>query len=280
MRHLTFVSYSHTDEVWCQRLLIHLKPYTRDNPVILWSDQRIRAGERWRQEIAAAIEQSQAAVLLVSPDFLASDFIASEELPPLLQAAEKDGLTILWVPVSFSAYRKTPIAEYQAAWEPARPLEVLSKAEQDRALVGVCQQLEMATWSLTVELTQPAATSGSRTGHQLSIRGRVHFRPRGISSPESAGSSVRAALTREGVQLIPFVYSGPDGWWPQGALRVEDDVSFAGTVSVGDSQGQGVGSDFEVVVCVVAQGAVTWGKPTRELPVARIESRRVMVRRE
>lgn len=162
MRHLTFVSYSHADEAWCQRLLIHLKPYTRDDPVILWSDQRIRPGEWWRQGITTALQHAQAAILLVSPDFLASDFIASEELPPLLQAVEKDGLTILWVPVSFIAYRKTPIAEYQAAWEPARPLEVLSKAEQDRILVGVGHQLKTATWSLTMELTQPSTTTTVR----------------------------------------------------------------------------------------------------------------------
>ena len=83
-------------------------------------------------------------VLLVSPNFLASDFIADKELPPLLEAAEKDGLAIVWVPISASAVKKTPIADFQAAYDPAAPLDSLSEAQQNKALVEICEQIEAA----------------------------------------------------------------------------------------------------------------------------------------
>ena len=76
-------------------------------------------------------------MLLVSPDFLASDFVTEQELPSLLRAAEDDGLTIVWVPVRDSLYSETVIADYQAASDPSRPLAGLSPADRDEALVEI-----------------------------------------------------------------------------------------------------------------------------------------------
>ena len=127
-----FISYSHKDKRWLEELQTHLKPFVRNEKIALWDDKQIDPGAQWQEEIAQALQSAQSAVLLVSPDFLASDFIAEKELPPLLDAAKQRGLTIYWIAVSTSAYEQAGIDRYQCANNPARPLDKLSKPQKQR----------------------------------------------------------------------------------------------------------------------------------------------------
>jgi formylglycine-generating enzyme required for sulfatase activity len=139
-----FISYSHEDAEWLKRLQIMLRPATRTQTITVWDDTQIRAGSQWREAIQQALAVAKVAVLLVSPNFLASEFIANDELPSLLKAAEEEGLTVLWVAVRHSLYEDTAIAAYQAANKPARPLAALSASEQDEELVKIAQQIRDA----------------------------------------------------------------------------------------------------------------------------------------
>jgi len=142
-RDQVFISYSHKDKKWRDDLDTHLIPYLRGGSIVSWSDQQIAPGSAWFREIQSAFTNSKMAVLLVSPDFLASDFIHERELGPLLKEAEQGGVKILWVPVRESAFKQTPL-KYQAVLDPSKPLATMTKAKRDRAWVKICEEIQKA----------------------------------------------------------------------------------------------------------------------------------------
>jgi TIR domain len=139
-----FISYSHKDKKWLDRLKTHLAPLERRNKISVWDDTRMKAGADWREEIKRALGEARVAILLVTPNFLESDFIARHELPPLLEAAKRDDFKILWVAVSASQYKETEIERYLAANDPARPLDRLKASERNEVLVKIGDQIKEA----------------------------------------------------------------------------------------------------------------------------------------
>jgi hypothetical protein len=139
-----FISYSHKDAKWFKDLEIHLTPYLRAGSIKSWSDKEIAPGSEWLSEIKTALAQTKVAVLLVTPDFIASDFIHEHELGPFLKEAKQDGIRILWVPVRASAYKKTALKDYQAFLNPDQPLANMPDAKRDQAWVKICEEIEKA----------------------------------------------------------------------------------------------------------------------------------------
>lgn len=138
-----FISYSHADTEWLRRLKRHLKPLEREGAIDLWSDSVIKPGSKWREEIRTAVEKAKVAILLISADFLASDFIDKDELPPLLTAAEKEDAIILPVIVSKCMFdRKKSLSKFQAVNPPDEPLNGMGEAEQEEVFDKVARIID------------------------------------------------------------------------------------------------------------------------------------------
>jgi len=139
-----FVCYSHQNIQFLERFRKHLAPFERSQQLVVWDDQKIPAGTQWREEINAAIQATKVAVLLVSPDFLYSEFINQHELPLLLAAAKQGCVTILPVLISYCLYEETPLAEFQFVHDPDKPLILLSEGERDKIWVQIAQRVKGA----------------------------------------------------------------------------------------------------------------------------------------
>ena len=145
VRDQVFISYSHKDQNFLNDLLTHLKPFLRKGTFTAWSDEQIKPGSQWFDEIKAALAKTSVAVMLVSPHFLDSDFIHEHELGPLLKEAAAGGVTILWVLIRDCSYEETQLGPYQAVVSPpGKSFASMPKAKRDTAWKAVCKAIKQA----------------------------------------------------------------------------------------------------------------------------------------
>lgn len=138
-----FISYSHKDAQWLLELKKWLKPMEQRDEVTIWDDQKIKAAADWRHEIEKALLSAKAAVLLISMDFLSSEFIANHELPQLLNAAMQRGVQVFWIAVRASNVEETDIAKYQAVHKDP-PLADIGVAQLDRTFSEIYKKIKEA----------------------------------------------------------------------------------------------------------------------------------------
>lgn len=136
-----FISYSRQDTIWKDRLYPHLRPLERICDAKIWDDTLIAPGEQWQNEIAKALASTKVAVLLLSANFLSSDFIANNELPPLLRAAEEEGTIILPLIVKPCGFKRTNLRQFQAVNDPDKSLIKLSEGEQEEVLDALASRI-------------------------------------------------------------------------------------------------------------------------------------------
>src|SRR5947209_947894 len=80
-----FCCYAHEDEALLNKLKTHLKPLQRQGLIDVWQDRDISAGTQWEQEINKHLDEADIILLLVSPDFIASDYCYNIEMKRALE---------------------------------------------------------------------------------------------------------------------------------------------------------------------------------------------------
>jgi hypothetical protein len=146
-----FVSYSHKDVEWLERLKVMMAPYLHaaESELDLWDDTRLSAGQQWDAEIKGALAKAGVAVALVSADFLGSAYVMEKELPAIVKAAKEGGASLLWVYISAAGWEETPLKDFQATHDTKIPLDGRPKHEQNEILKSVAQQIKQAALGAT-----------------------------------------------------------------------------------------------------------------------------------
>ena len=150
-----FVSYSHKDKKALEQLWRFLHTLEREGLLATWADTALQGGDDWKREIDQALAEATVAVLLISQDFLASDFIVQEELPRILEREATGLLTVLPVFLSpsqvdhlgFSDPRsggrgKVHLSKFQGFGSSDKPLSGLTWADRDRIYLQLSERLQ------------------------------------------------------------------------------------------------------------------------------------------
>jgi hypothetical protein len=139
-----FISYSHKDAQWLEKLRQFLRPLEARELIRVWDDTEIRPGSDWLGEIRQALNSARVAVFLVTQNLLDSPFIREKELPALLEAAKNKGCLIFWIAVSSTTIEDSPLAKFQAVNSPTNPLDLMQEPEQNRVWTEIYQKMKDA----------------------------------------------------------------------------------------------------------------------------------------
>jgi len=134
-----FISYSHRDTQYLERLKVHLAQARRDSLISEWNDQEIKAGDNLDNHISEALLTSELFLALVSPDYIASNYCFEKEFQKAIKMQEEGKLTIVPIIVEPCEWQKTPFGKLKAIPKDGKPISEYTN--QNNAFLNVVDEL-------------------------------------------------------------------------------------------------------------------------------------------
>jgi hypothetical protein len=252
---MIFVSYSQKDQVWLERFITASKPLDRYAQIDLWSDRRIKPGDDWQREIDSAMDRAVIAVLLVSMNFLDSDFIYNVELPYILAAAKKRNLKILLVRLTPCYLEATPLHKINAAAGYPKPLNAMAEYGWMEELCKVCGEIDKI-----VKKFETPNVNSALSGRDVQIK---EPKLKVLAKPASRETEI-------------LVYA-PNGYWYTQSRILKG--SMNADCHFGNSETK-AGTVFKIIALTRGvEGRLGAGTKFPSLPAHRTKSQEVTVRR-
>jgi hypothetical protein len=176
-----FISYSHADEELRRQLDVHLAALQRQGVVDVWHDRKIRAGEEFANEIDGALSTANIMLLLVSADFINSDYCFSIEMTEALRRHERHDAVVIPVILRACDWHDLPFGKLRATPTDGKPVRLF--ADLDSAFLEVVRDIKAAALKIT---TKPSP----RTSAQESTSSPPVLR----DSPRSGNLRIKAAF--------------------------------------------------------------------------------------
>jgi hypothetical protein len=205
-----FYAYSRVDEALRDKLAKHLSPLEREGLIQSWHDRHIRPGRDWENEIDTSLDSAGVILLLISPDFIASEYCYGKEVKRALERhriGEARAIPVILRPVDWHG---TPIAKLQALPKDGRP--VTQWSDQDAAFLDVAKGVRDAVCELThleayrVEPSPATVTSAVLTAPVPDVRVEVRI---GVVGPRFRHRFPKFGVPAETVVVVKVQNHSP-----------------------------------------------------------------------
>lgn len=161
-----FFSYSHADEGLRDQLEKQLAILVRQGVIEVWHDRRIGAGEEWAAAIDQHVETDDIVLLLVSPDFLASDYCYEREMRRALERHDAGEGIVIPVILRPCHWQRAPFGKLQAVPKDGKPVTLMP--DTDAALLEVAEAVSAAAGRFARRNDPPPSSSASPSLIQIS----------------------------------------------------------------------------------------------------------------
>jgi hypothetical protein len=162
-----FCSYSHEDEAYLDELRTSLRGLERQGLVEWWHDREIVPGWEWDEAIDKNLRSAEVILLLVTPDFMSSDYVFESEIARAIERHKRSEAHVIPVIVRPADWEWAPFGRLQALPKDARPITTWTN--QDEAWLDVVRGIRKAVEKLTSETSD---TPTDEQGGYLPLRYR------------------------------------------------------------------------------------------------------------
>jgi len=143
----SFISYAQEDESLCEELEKHLKTLQRQNAIASWHDRKIVAGMELKNEIHQHLNRAGIILLMVSPDFIASDYHWTVEVTRALERNASGKARVIPVLLRHTDWEMPPIDKFLPLPRNRQPVKNWS--DRDEAFVEIVKEIREEVTRLT-----------------------------------------------------------------------------------------------------------------------------------
>ncbi|MBV9210669.1 MAG: toll/interleukin-1 receptor domain-containing protein, partial [Acidobacteria bacterium] len=204
-----FYSYAHEDEKLRDELVKHLAILKRRGIIADWYDRDINAGTEWEEEIKNHLNSASVILLLISPDFMNSDYCNDVEVERAMERHDAGEACVIPVFLRPVNWKGAPFGKLQALPTDAKPVTLWQN--QDEAFVIVSEGIQRAVESLLAEprADMPQPASKQLASQYIPSTPIIGFVARRDAQGRDIVERLKADLAPQQTQLITL--SGPGG---------------------------------------------------------------------